>query len=299
MKFVKQLLFWLAFYTGCIVFVGLLTLDIDVARSSTIFAAIVSCFLLGVYIRKKKWFDNTLKLYTISAFAFIFYFIIGLFFNLNNWATGPTACLLAYSFGFWLAPQRFWFAYGALLSVTFAFYAFFWSPQKYFIQGMMYAKGYPPQIDLSDTSLVWKDASGNNQFDTLRNEVTLVETWSEYCGNCISAMRDLHPFLKEQENKYKNFKHIYLYTRPLKKGETTIGIEKTFKNSHLPYSDMFVLQDENQAFSKRYLPEGLPHFILINQKGDIIFSFQGYNKNFKPTYEHYISSQLKKIAQRN
>lgn len=298
MKFLKKIIFWLAFYTGCIMFVGLLTLDIDVARSSTTFAALVGCFLLSVYIRKKNWFHNTLKLYLISAFAFIFYVIVGFFFNSNNWYLGPTACLLAYSLGFWLTPQRFWVVYGGLCAIAFAFYAFYWSPQKHFISDQLYTSNQS-QIDLNDASVVWKDVFGKNRLDTLRNQVTLVETWSEYCGNCFSSMRDLHPFLKEQEKQYTNFKHVYLYTRPLREKEMTIGIEKTFKNKHLPYSDMFILQDENQVFSERYLPEGLPHFILINQKGDIIFSFQGYNKNFKPTYEHYISSQLKKIAQRN
>lgn len=193
MKFAKRLIFWLAFYAGCIVFVGLLTLDIDVARSSTIFAAMVACFLLGVYIRKKDWFNNTSKLYFTSAFAFIFYFIIGFFFSLNNWATGPTACLLAYSLGFWLASQRFWFAYGGLVNVAFAFYAFSWNPQKHFINDQLYTSNQS-QIDLNDTSLVWKDIFGKNRLATLHNQVTLVETWSEYCGNCFSAMRDLHPF---------------------------------------------------------------------------------------------------------
>ncbi len=295
MKLVKQLLFWLLFYIGCIGFVGVFTLDIEVARNTTIFFALIACFLLGVYIRKKNWWNARVKLYLISSFGFLFYFIIGLIFNINNWYIGPSVCFLSYSIGFLLANRRLLVMYVALFSSIFAYYSFSWYPQKYVIKNNIYTTANQEKIDLRDTSLVLKDINGENLIKSLQGKVILVESWNEYCGNCFSGMRDLHPFLKEQEKAYKNFKHIYLYTRSLRTGEATVDDEKIFKNKYLPYEDMPILKDEKQVFYNKYLPEGFPHFLLIDDKGNIIFSFQGYYKNFKPTYENYISSQLKKI----
>lgn len=295
MKFVKQLLFWLLFYIGCIVFVGVFTLDIDVARNTTIFFALVVCFLLGVYVRKRNWWNALVKLYLISSFGFLFYFITSLIFNINNWDIGPAVCFLAYSVGFLLATRRLLVMYVALFSGIFAYYSFSWYPQKYVINNNIYTTANYKKVDLGDTALVLKNANGENFIKSLQGKVILVESWNEYCGNCFSGMRDLHPFLKEQEKSYKNFKHIYLYTRPLRKGETTIDDEKIFKNKYLPYENMPILKDEKQVFYNKYLPEGFPHFLLIDDEGNIIFSFQGYYKNFKSTYEDYISDQLRRI----
>lgn len=297
MKQLYKILFWLLFYVGCIVFVGLFTLSIDVATRETIFIALIGCFALGFGIRKSNWITPIGKLYLVSSVAFFFYVIAGLILNPSLWYAGPAACLLTYTLGFFLADKKFLLAYALLIGSAFFYYAFAWYPHKSKIEEHKY---YSNNIDLSDTTLIWKDSIGINRIGELSNQVVLIETWNEYCGNCFSGMRDLHPFLNEQEKLYKNFKHVYLYTRPLRGGETTISVEKTFRNKWLPpYSDMLVLQDENQTFYKKYLPEGFPHYILINKDGKVLFSFQGYQKKFKPAYQSYIAKELKKAFQNN
>lgn len=300
MKLIKQLSFWLLFYIACIVFVGLLTLDIDVARNTTIFIALIGCFLLGIYIRKKNWWNAPSRLYLVSSFGFLFYVINALIFTVNIWwYIGPVVCLLAYSMGFLLANRRLLIMYAALFCSVFAYYSFSWYPQKFAIKEHTYTTANQAKIDFGDTSLVFKDAEGENITRSLQGKVVLIETWNERCGNCFSGMRGLHPFLQEKEKLYKDFKHVYLYTRPLHLRKSPVEAETIFKNKYLPYKDMPILEDENHAFYDKYLPQGFPHFLLIDAEGNIIFSFQGYNKNFKPTYQHYITKQLEKAFQDN
>ncbi|MDX1942866.1 MAG: thioredoxin family protein [Saprospiraceae bacterium] len=300
MHAINQLSFWLLFYIGCIVFVGLLTLDIDVARNTTIFIALIGCFLLGIYIRKKNWWNAPFKLYLVSSFGFLFYVIAALILSVSSWwYVGPVVCFLAYSMGFLFANRRLLIMYAALFSSIFAYYSFSWYPQKSFIKDHTYTTDNQEKIDFGDTSLALMDAKGENLTQSLQGKVILIETWNENCGNCFSGMRSLHPFLQEKEKLYKDFKHIYLYTRPLRKRELPIESEEIFKNKYLPYEDMLILEDEKQVFYNKYLPEGFPHFLLIDDEGNIIFSFQGYNKNFKSTYQHYIEKQLEKVFQDN
>ncbi len=293
---IKKILTWVSFYIISVLFVGIFTLDIHFARSFTIFIAVTICFLGGLYVQQKVQMNSMLKLYLISSLGFSSYAAIALFVDIHSWHIGPVVCFLSYSFGFLFGLKKLSVFYFILIICIFAYYSFLWYPQREFIVLNLAPNKNQRIINRSDTAIVFKDAFGKNNFDAFSNKVILIETWNEYCGACFQAMKGLHPFLKVQESNYKNFKHIYLYSLPQRgRNKEELDTKKVFENKHLPYEDMTILYDESQNFYNKYLPEGFPHFILIDQKGNVVFSFQGYSDNFKPAYKRYIKTKLREV----
>ena len=261
----KLVLFFILFYLACIATVGLLTLDVNISRSSTILIALILSLLTGIFFRRYFKAINLTRLYFLSGGAFIFYAISGLVFSWDHLFTGPMACLIAYSLGFWAFRIKHWPAWSPLFLGLFVFYAFFWQ----------------------------------NQLDSLKNKVILFETWNEHCGACFAAMRDLHPFFKHKEQEYEGFVHVYLYSQGKRNKKEANNPQIIFSNKRFPYDDMKILLDRDGNLYREKLAGGFPHFLLIDRNGKTIYRFNGYQSNYQHAYQRFFSNSLKDIFKKS
>lgn len=297
--FAKSAVFYqIGFQLLYMLFVGFFTLDVHFANSVTIFIALISSFLIGFFIRQKIQWTNTMRLFFISSSGLLLYVLMAFITDVNNWYIGPCACLVAHSVGFAVASGNATIFYSTPLIVLLSvYYAFFWFPEKDFIVNKMQNEGQHIYIR-NDTLINFLDVSGYNQWGAAESKIVFIETWNEHCGACFQAMRDLHPFLKEQEQQHKNFTHIYLYVPLERRKEQLYDMDKVFRNKRLPYNDMDVLYDKDSYFYNTYLNGGFPHFVLIDTNQEIIFSLNGYSANFANTYKRYFRKSFKKQSMR-
>lgn len=294
----KLVLFFILFYLACIATVGLLTLDVNISRSSTILIALILSLLTGIFFRRYFKAINLTRLYFLSGGAFIFYAISGLVFSWDHLFTGPMACLIAYSLGFWAFRIKHWPAWSPLFLGLFVFYAFFWYPYKGFISPSL-TRSNDSQSVFADSNIRLENIAGQNQLDSLKNKVILFETWNEHCGACFAAMRDLHPFFKHKEQEYEGFVHVYLYSQGKRNKKEANNPQIIFSNKRFPYDDMKILLDRDGNLYREKLAGGFPHFLLIDRNGKTIYRFNGYQSNYQHAYQRFFSNSLKDIFKKS
>jgi thiol-disulfide isomerase/thioredoxin len=108
-------------------------------------------------------------------------------------------------------------------------------------------------------------AGGKTSLDDLKGKYVYVDVWATWCGPCVREI----PFLKEVEKKYhgKNIEFVSISIDQAKDHEKW----KTMVNEkELGGIQLFADNDWNSAFVKAYQIEGIPRFILIDDKGLIV-----------------------------
>jgi len=108
---------------------------------------------------------------------------------------------------------------------------------------------------------------GTTSLDDLKGKFVYVDVWATWCGPCKAEI----PFLKEVEAKYHN-KNIEFVS-------ISVDVEKDYekwktmvKEEDLKGIQLFSDKDWKSDFVTGYLIKGIPRFILIDPKGNIISS---------------------------
>ena len=112
----------------------------------------------------------------------------------------------------------------------------------------------------------YPDINGNNvSIDDLKGNLVYIDVWATWCGPCIREI----PSLKNLEKDYhdKNIKFVSMSIDPQ---EDFDKWQKMVKDKNLQGIQIFADNDWKSQFVQEYGIKGIPRFILIDEKGDII-----------------------------
>lgn len=112
-------------------------------------------------------------------------------------------------------------------------------------------------------SFTFKDSSGNEvSLEDLKGKVVYIDIWATWCGPCIMEI----PHLLKLEEKYKD-KNITFVSICMNdaKNRWTNYLRKNEMSGIQLYAEM-----EDKKFFEDYAVNGIPHFILLDQQGNIV-----------------------------
>ena len=106
------------------------------------------------------------------------------------------------------------------------------------------------------------DSLFENMMQKFKGKVVYMDFWATWCAPCLDGIAYLEPLKKEFENEDIAFVYITNQTSPLTTYNNRIpGI----KGEHYRLST-----DEWNVLSSRFKIAGIPHYILIDKKGNIV-----------------------------
>ncbi len=110
-------------------------------------------------------------------------------------------------------------------------------------------------------------AGGTTSLDDLKGKYVYIDVWATWCGPCKAEI----PSLKRIEKKYHN-KNISFVSISVDRKKDHDKWLKMVKDKDLKGFQLFADKDWNSNFVKEYLILGIPRFILIDPKGNIVNS---------------------------
>ncbi len=112
----------------------------------------------------------------------------------------------------------------------------------------------------------YPDVNGNNvSLDDLKGKYVYVDVWATWCGPCKREI----PFLKELNKEYKD-KDIAIVSLSIDKMENKEKWLKMVNDENLEGIQIMADKDWNSNFVTAYNIKGIPRFILIDKKGNIV-----------------------------
>lgn len=117
-------------------------------------------------------------------------------------------------------------------------------------------------------------------------QITVVSFWATWCAPCkkeLDAIRDYYPEWKE---KYK----MRLVAISIDDARTAAKIPAMVEEKGWEYD---VLLDANKAFHQAVNATSVPHTLIIDQEGNIVYEHQGYNPGDEVELEEKIRSLSK------
>ncbi len=116
-------------------------------------------------------------------------------------------------------------------------------------------------------------------------QITVVSFWATWCAPCkkeLDAIRDYYP---EWQEKYK----MRLVAISIDDARTAAKIPAMVEEKGWEYD---VLTDTNKAFHQAVNATSVPHMLIIDQAGNIVYEHPGYN----PGDEVELEKLLKELA---
>ncbi|MEM8524396.1 MAG: hypothetical protein AAGG68_07120 [Bacteroidota bacterium] len=296
MKQKKQLYFLIIFSILAVPFIGLLTLSQNTSNSITTFICLVGIGLAGFFFKKK--FNDRSKIVPIGGAGMILY-IIAHFVLIGRHSiqlfllSTPLIAFSCYALGVILASidRKYLPIYSVSLIAVITIYATFLYPLSHTISSRAIKEKNSELFTMAISDLALSDCKEAIVEGNLDNRVIVIENWNEYCGKCISAMQDLHPWLNEMEENYKGqFAHLYMYNKP--------NINSKFSHSEeacqfnlLPYEDMNIVISDNDLPSLQTAPK----FLFVDKNGNIVDVMVGYNGKYTRAYKRKIEKKLAQL----
>jgi len=105
---------------------------------------------------------------------------------------------------------------------------------------------------------------GTTSLDDLKGKFVYVDVWATWCGPCKREI----PYLKEVEKEFHD-KNIAFVSISIDKKEAHGAWKKMVAEKELGGVQLFADNDWNSQFVRDYEIEGIPRFILIDDKGNI------------------------------
>ena len=106
---------------------------------------------------------------------------------------------------------------------------------------------------------------GKTSLKSLRGKYVYIDVWATWCAPC----RQQIPALKKIEEQYKG-KNIAFISMSIDKKSDKAKWRKMIKDDKLGGIQLFSEKDWNSKFVKDYQITGIPRFILIDPKGNIV-----------------------------
>jgi thiol-disulfide isomerase/thioredoxin len=108
---------------------------------------------------------------------------------------------------------------------------------------------------------------GTTSLDDLKGKYVYIDVWATWCAPCKAEI----PSLKKIEDKYHN-KNITFVSISVDRKKDHNKWLKMVKEKEMKGYQLFADNDWNSDFVKAYLILGIPRFILIDPKGNIVNS---------------------------
>jgi thiol-disulfide isomerase/thioredoxin len=108
-------------------------------------------------------------------------------------------------------------------------------------------------------------AGGKSKLEDFRGKYVYIDVWATWCGPCRQEI----PFLKKAEEKYKG-KNITFISISIDKLKDQEKWKTMIKEKELGGVQLFADNDWNSKFVQDYKITGIPRFILIDPKGNIV-----------------------------
>nr|WP_288834901.1 TlpA disulfide reductase family protein [uncultured Flavobacterium sp.] len=127
-------------------------------------------------------------------------------------------------------------------------------------------------------------ATGDELFDSMiakfKGKVIYVDFWATWCGPCKSGIKEIAPLKEEMKSKDVVFLYITGQSSP----------EKTWSNSipDIKGEHYRVSEDEWNYLTQKFNVTGIPHYVLVNKKGEVV----------NPELGHHSNESLKKILEK-
>lgn len=103
----------------------------------------------------------------------------------------------------------------------------------------------------------------------IENKFIILEFWATWCAPCLSEV----PHLNELQNKFKNRKDLIFLSLTYEKPEKT---KRTLEKIKF---ETVVVSDQTKETESKYNVEGIPHTVLIDNKGIIKWIGTPYDLN--------------------
>jgi len=121
---------------------------------------------------------------------------------------------------------------------------------------------------------------------SLKGKVVLLDFWATWCGPCKKASPTM-----ESLHKSLNAKGLTVIGVNVLEDTAGAGPAKKYKADH-KYSFMFTYDAD--AVATKMKISGIPQFVLINRKGVIVDSWEGFDDKIKADMEAKVKAEVAK-----
>lgn len=141
-------------------------------------------------------------------------------------------------------------------------------------------RGYQPA-----PSWEMQDLQGKTQkLKDLKGKIVILDFWASWCGPCKMAMPALSTWMQEKMPKGVEVFSVNVMERDLQDGRDYF-LGKDFKMIYL---------EGTPEIAKAYGVEGIPHFTIIDQAGNIAWQHVGFSYSFDETLNFQIEALKRK-----
>jgi len=128
-----------------------------------------------------------------------------------------------------------------------------------------------------------KDLSGKTvTLDSFKGHPVLLDFWATWCGPCRMSIPMVQKF-------YQKHKADGLVVLGMNVDDDPEGVYPFVKHFGMTYP---VLLSGNSSAQSDYRVEGIPTFVFIDQKGNIIDHYEGFSMEMPPAWEAQLQSLL-------